>query len=277
MHLPSRRTCGWCCAVFDEPAAHPVRSFLLLKTALVTDRKAHEIGLWKEWKAGGKQPEDLDPLLKLYQPVINRKVMQWKAPSIPVSAFKAELQGHLIKAMDKYDPNRGAALNTHVEIHLQKAMRYNNRFQNLAYIPEGQAGQIGRINKAHDQLSEDLGRAPSFTELGQHLGMPAKRVETIQKARRRDIRASDFEDSEPEGKTTSYEEQSLAVAKNILPQLFPNKPDMHELFHYTFGTAGYPQVSSTTELAKRLGKSQPQVSRMKTLLGTTLKERMGLR
>lgn len=254
----------------------PVSTFLSEKHAYADSRKARELELWHQWKGGGKRPEDLDPLLKLYQPVINQKVMQWKAPSIPASAFRAELQGHLIKAMDKYDPNRGAALNTHVEIHLQKAKRYNNRYQNLAYIPEGQASQIGRINKAHDQLSEDLGHAPTYEELGKHLGMSAARVETIQKARVKDIRASDF-DADPTERGTSYEEQSLAVAKGILPQLFPNKPDMHELFHYTFGTGGFPQVSSTTELARRMGKSQSQVSRMKTELGATLRERMGLR
>lgn len=255
---------------------NPVGEFLSLKTAEVSSRKERELELWRQWKAGGKQPGDLDPLLKLYAPVINQKTVQWKAPAIPASAFKAELQTHLIKAFDKYDPNRGAALNTHVEIHLQKAKRYNNRFQNLAYIPEGQASHIGRIDKAKDELTEELGHAPSFAEIGKHLGMGAGRVETIQKARVRDIRASDFE-ADPTERATNYEEQSLAVAKNILPQLFPDKPDMHELFHYTFGTGGYPQVSSTSELARRMGKSQSQISRMKTQMGTTLKERMGLK
>lgn len=254
---------------------NPVSDFLSLKFAFADSRKERELELWRQWKAGGKKPDDLDPLLKLYQPVLNQKVVQWKAPAIPASAFRAELQTHLIKAFDKYDPTRGAALNTHVEIHLQKAKRYNNRYQNLAYIPEGQASQIGRINKAHDQLSEDLGHAPSYEEIGKHLGMSAARVETIQKARVKDIRASDFE-ADPTERGTSYEDQSLAVAKNILPQLFPDKPELHELFHYTFGTGGYPQVSSTTELARRMGKSQSQISRMKTHMGNTLKERMGL-
>jgi hypothetical protein len=252
-----------------------VELFLRHKTAAADGRKERDLMLWKQWKSGGKRPEDLDPLLKAYAPVFNQKLLHWKAPSLPKAAFRAELATQFIKALDKYDPNRGAALNTHVEINLRKAMRFNNRFQNLAYIPEGQASQIGAIQKAHDELSEDFGRPPSFAEIGKHIGMPPKRVETIQKARMRDIRASDFE-QDPTERSTSYEDQSLAVAKNILPQLFPDRPDFHLLFHYTFGTGGYPQVSSTTELAKRMKKTQPQISRMKTQMGNTLRQRMGL-
>ena len=255
---------------------NPARDFLSAKTAYVDSRKEHELALWKQWKSGGKKPDDLDPLLKLYQPVFNQKIVRWKAPSLPKAAFRAELTTQFIKALDKYDPTRGAALNTHVEIHLQKAMRYNNRFQNVGYIPEGQASQIGPIQKAHDRLSEDLGRPPTFAEIGRSIGMRADRVETIQKARVKDVRASDFE-SDPTERATNYEELSLAVAKNILPQLFPDKPEMHELFHFTFGTGGYPQVTSTTQLAKKLGKSQSQISRMKTEMGNTLKQRMGLK
>jgi DNA-directed RNA polymerase specialized sigma subunit len=254
---------------------NPISAFLEAKTAAIDSRKERDLGLWKQWKSGGKRPEDLDPLLKAYAPVFNQKTTQWKAPAIPKASFRAELATQFIKALDTYDPNRGAALNTHVDYNLRKAMRYVNRFQNRAYIPEGQTGQIGTIDKAHDELSEEFGRPPSFAEIGKHIGMPAGRVETIQKARRRDIRASDFEE-DPTERGSSYEEQSIAVAKNILPQIFPDKPEMHQLFHYTFGTGGFPQVTSTTELAKKMKKTQPQISRMKTQMGNTLKERMGL-
>ena len=253
----------------------PVTSFLLSKTALADSRKDRDLALWRDWKRGGKKPEDLDPLLKAYAPVFNQKTTRWKAPAVPKSAFQAELQTQFIHALETYDPNRGAALNTHVDLRLRKAMRLNNRFQNFAYIPEGQASHIGAINKAHDELSEELGRAPTFQEIGKHIGLPAARVETIQKARVRDIRASDFE-HDPTERGTSFEEQQLAVAKNILPQLFPDQPQMHELFHYSFGTGGYPQITSTGQLAKKMGKSPSQISRMKTELGHTLKQHMGL-
>lgn len=255
----------------------PVDDFFEVKEAARTARKQNEIDLWKTWKDNGQQPHHLEPLLKLYEPNLRYKTKQWKAPSVPESAFKAELQTHLIKALESYDPNRGAAINTHVEQRLHKAKRYNAKNQNMAYIPEGQISHIAKIQKAHDLLSEDFGRAPTFTEIADHLGMSPKRVETIQKSIRRDIPGSMLE-NDPTRVTHigAYEEQQIEVAKNILPQLFPNKPEFHTLFNYSFGTNDHPQITSTGELAKKMGKSQSQISRMKTTMGNELKKRMGL-
>lgn len=251
----------------------PVDDFLNHKVASQAARKQQEVDQWKRWKSSGS-PEDLAPLIKAYAPLLNQKTQLWKPPAVEPAAFKAELQQHLIRAFEKYDPSKGAALNTHVEIHLQKAKRYGNRYANLAYIPEGQSGQIGKIDKAHQELREELGRDPTHTEIADHLGMSPSMVARIQKARVKDVPASMFE-NDPTERGNSFEEQQLAVAQHILPQLFPNRPDMHELFHYTFGTNGYPQVLSTGELAKRMGRSASQISRMKTLMGSVLQKKLG--
>jgi len=260
---------------------NPVEGYLQTKKAAPSKRKEHEVELWKRWKSEGEKPEHLEPLLKLYEPVLAQKTRAWKAPTVPESAFQAELTTHLIKALQTYDPSKGAALNTHVETRLPKAMRYNNRYQNLAYIPEGQSGYIGKIQRAQNTLSDELGRAPTVDELGDHLGLPPKRVATILKAVKKDIpfgrsagpEAYDYTNSA--NSQRGFEEQQLAVAQHILPSIFPNKPEMHDLFNYTYGTNGFPQVSSTSALAKRMGKSQSQISRMKTQMGTTLRKQMG--
>ena len=261
----------------------PVDDYFQEKTSAKEQRKKHELDLWHRWKTEGQQPEHLKPLLDLYEPVIATKVRQWKAPTVPESAFRAELKSHIVKAFDSFDPNRGAALNTHVEARLPKAMRYNNRYQNLQYLPEGQSGQIGKIQKARDQLQEDLGRHPTTDELADHLGMTPRRIDTILKGVKRDIPMSRSGGSESydyaaggDHTGRQFEEQQIAVAQNVLHDIFPKNPDMHALFHYTFGTSGFPQVHSTGELAKRMGKSESQISRMKTQMGTTLRKHMGL-
>jgi hypothetical protein len=71
-----------------------------------------------------------------------------------------------------------------------------------------------------------------------------------------------------------FEQQQIEVASQILPTLFPNKPVMHELFHLTFGTGGYPQVRRTGAVAKKLNISESQVARMKTTMGNTLQKYM---
>jgi hypothetical protein len=263
---------------------NPVEAYEQVKAAAKEQRKADEVALWRRWKEGGEQPKHLAPLLKLYEPVFAKKTRDWKAPRVPESSFKGELHKHFIKALQKFDPNRNVALNTWVESMLPKAMRFNNRYQNLLYIPEGQAREIGKIQRATDALSEDLGRKPTSQEIAQHLGHPmtAKRVDTIRSAVRPAIPMSTSPDEAfdygtgGEGQGRSFEDQQIAIAQNILPKIFPGKPEFHVLFNHVFGTNGAQKISSTTTLAKKMGKSQSQVSRMKTQMGTILRKHMGL-
>jgi DNA-directed RNA polymerase specialized sigma subunit len=270
---------------------NPLDAYQESKEAAKTQRKQHEIDVWQHWKNNGEQPKHLEPLLKLYEPIFAQKIRQWKPKFVPESAFKADLIGHAIKAFKSYDPDRGAALNTHVEGGLRKAMRYGNRGANLSYIPEGQANKIGLLNKTKDELKEELSREPTYAELSAHIrglsskykDMTPKRVETIMKAVRRDIPMgrSAGEDSfdyssGSEAGGHGFEEQQIAVASQILDDIWPGKPDMHAVFNFTFATNDHPKVSSTGELAKRLKKSDAQVSRLKTQMGATLRRYMGL-
>jgi DNA-directed RNA polymerase specialized sigma subunit len=261
--------------------ANPLEDYSQTKQAAKEQRKAEELELWSRWKET-KKPEHLEPLLQRFEPIFQNH-MKAKPPMIPASAYHADLMGHAIKAFNSFDPSRGAALNTHVEWGLKKATRYGNRGANLSYVPEAMANKIEPINKARDILTEDLGRDPTHQEIAQHLGMPAARVKTIINAVRRDIPMShtggegnyDYSGSS-ESPEHELEEQQIAIAANVLPDIFPNKPEFHSLFNHLYGTNGLPQISSTTELAKKLGKSPSQISRMKSQLGATLKKHMGL-
>jgi len=263
---------------------NPAEEYFTAKEAAKEDRKKKELDLWHHWKNNGMQPQHLEPLLTMYGGTIAQKVKLWKAPRVPEAAFKLKLHEHMVDAFKTYDPNRGAALNTWVEGRLQKAKRFNARHQNIAYIPEGQIEHITPINKAIDHLTEELGREPTNAEISEHLNMQpgvrspltAKRVETIRQAQRKDIPSSAFE-SDPTPKGTNFEESQIEVASQVLPSLFPGKPEFHSLFNHIYGTNGHEKITSTTELAKKLGKNQQQIARMKTTLGNTLASSMGLR
>lgn len=256
----------------------PIDKYLETKLAAAAERKQNEIHLWQQWVASDEHPKHLEPLLKIYEPKLERKVKEWKAPNVSKAAFKLELQNHLIRAFRNYDPERGASLNTHVEMRLQKAKRYNSKQQNMAYIPEGKSGKISTIQRAHDHLSEEYGRPPTHVEIGDYLGMRPKLVEQIQKAQIRDVLGSSFESDPLETQRRgAYEDQQLAVVANTLPQVFPNKPEMHTLFNHIFATNDHARIISTTALAKKMGKSQPQIARMKSQMGAHLQKQFGLK
>ncbi len=242
----------------------PIEDFLLTKEAELKKKREEEIGQLNLWKQT-KQPEHLQPLLRAYEPVISQKMRQYKAPSIPDSAFKAELTKHLIGAFDSFDPNRGAQLNTHVVNRLRQAMRYNARFQNVAYIPEGQIAQIAPIQKAQNELTEQFGRDPTVDEIADHMGRTPKFVNRVLTSQRRDIPASMFE--------TDPAETGLARDEEVL-SLLPHSlnPQENQVFSHLYGDKKHLHPGSMGGLAKQLGMSNSQLARVHTSILKKYKE-----
>lgn len=243
---------------------NPITEFKEYRQQTSTARKDKEVALWERWKKAPdhEKPDHLAPLLRAYEPTFNRKVSEWSmgARAIEPAAFKAELQKQFINALGNYDPSR-AALSTHVEMRLQKAKRFVGTHQNLAYIPEGQARYIGPIQKARDELTEQFGRDPTHNEIADHLGMTLKKVEQISKSVKKDIPASLLV-SDPSARASSRELEVLDLLQYDL------STEEKQVFDYLFGRNGMPQIQSTNDLAKKLKKSAPQISRLKsTILG----------
>lgn len=238
--------------------------------AFQNTRKEHEVTLWSKWNDNGRQAEHLEPLIKAYEPLISQKVRQWNAPAVNKTAFKAELQKHLIKAFETYDPERGAAINTHVENRLVKAHRYRNRYQNVRYIPEGKSEKIGPLQRASDQLTEDFGRPPTHEELADHLEWPLKQVQTLYKAINRDVPAS--KPSSTGTATAQVNMQQLPRDQEVIQLLhYELNPEELKVFNHIYGRDGHKKMDSTNDLAKELNKSPSQISRIKTTIADKYK------
>jgi DNA-directed RNA polymerase specialized sigma subunit len=253
-----------------------VDEFLEAKKKLPSAKRGQEHELWHQWNNSGRKPEHLEPLIKAYQPVVQAKIREWKAPKLVQSAFEAELRTHLIKAFESYDPNRGASLRTHVEKPLLKALRYVVKNQNVAYIPEGQTSNIGKLQRARDELHEELGRDPTPTELADRVNetyprarLTTKRVEDIQRNIIAD-RPSSTWSWDPTAKPSSREQEVLDLIQAELHDVFPH-PEERLVFEHIYGLNGKAQISATNDLAKKLGKSPSQISRLKSSVGARVK------
>lgn len=226
-------------------------------------RHEKDLNLWHSWNSNGRAPEHLEPLMTQFNPLVKKKVREWTPPSIPSSVMDAEINKHLISAFESYDPAK-ASLNTHVNYRIQKALRFMGQYQNMAYIPEGKSRHIGEVQKAENQLSQDLGRVPTPDELSTHLGMPVRQVSAIQKSIRRDIAGSSFE-SDPNPHSNPREQEVL----DLLPATLT--PEENAVFDHIYGRNGKRKIESTRDLAKQLGKSDSQVSRIKSQIITKFK------
>lgn len=252
---------------------NPVEAFENFRSKEAADRANEDLQLWHQWDQGGRTAEGLEPLMQRYEPLLARSQKTWKAPAVNPAAFRAELQKHFINAAHSFDPNQGAAFNTHVQTRLKKALRYNTQHQNVGYIPEDKARRIGAINRAADALQEDLGRAPTPDEIGGQIGLRGEQVRTIQKGVRRDIPGSVFEEKGQDPiELVGSREQDVIRLMGRAPEQYLS-PEEVTIFKHIYGT-GSPKMSGTGELARKLNMSQSRVSRLKSSIGAKIKQNM---
>lgn len=245
---------------------NPIDTFVQLKQQDNTARRQKDFDLWHAWKNAPEEerPEKLEPLLNAFQPLVNQKTKEWKPPMIPKSSFQGELQKHLIAAFETYNPDK-AALTTHVHNRIQKVKRYVAQNQNMAYIPEAKIRLIGPIDRAINELNEDLGREPTHSEIADHLGLSVRTVTNVQKARRKDIPGSAFMDDPSPNLSSRFNEVKDLIHENLSPQ--------QQLVHeHMYGLNGKKQIEKTNDLAKQLNMSASQVSRLKSGIIAQYKE-----
>lgn len=257
-------------------AENPVEELEEHQKTAATQRREHEHKLWETWNQGGRKPEDLEPLLNVFAPVVAAKTREWKAPRLNENAFKADIHTHMIKAFETYNPNHGASLRTHIEHRIQKSKRYNAKNQNFAYIPEEPASFIGKINKAKDELMEEHGRDPTHQELAAHVSyldpkarMTPKKIKEIMEWQRPDLPSSGWS-YDPAPRVGNREQEVLGLIQAEITSVFPSQ-DERAVFEYIYGLNGKPTVTGTNELAAKLGKSPSQVSRIKKSIGNKVK------
>jgi DNA-directed RNA polymerase specialized sigma subunit len=246
---------------------NPIDEYNEQKKQAATQRSQDDFTRWQHWNDNGRQPEHLEPLLKSFKPVISQAVNMYRAPTVQKSAFEAAATKQAIEAFQTYDPNRGAALATHVIGRMKKLQRENNKLQNKAYIPEGKAGQIGKIQRATAFLQEDLERDPTANEIAKHMGIPVKQVTGVLSAMKKDIVASQFE-NDPTKIPSAREQEVLDLLPYSLDQ------EQKEVFDHLFGHNGKKKLTHTNEIASALGKNPSQVSRIRTSILNQFQEHM---
>lgn len=255
----------------------PLEDYLQFKKVSAVRRTEQDMEAFETWK-GRPNKRNLSALLRRFEPEFNKRVSVWKAKKVDAAAFKADLKKNAITAFTTYDPTRGASLRTHVNNLLKRSQRFNAKYQNMAFIPEEKAALITPIQQATDQLTQEMGAAPSNRDIANFLNTQSvllpKRVvgrvtpslvRTVQKYQIKDIPGSAFE-TDPTVRVPSFERETLGLLRSAL------SGDERTVYDYMYGKGGKPQITSTGQIAKRMGKSPSQVSRLKSKIQATYKK-----
>ena len=224
-----------------------------LASTAVTTRQEQDLELWRKWKAA---PTDVNAsaLLRAMDPLIAREVNKWSG-SLARPLLETEGKRLAMEAFHSYDPNRGAALGTHVVNQLQKMSRLSYSNQNVARLPENKMLQYHAFTLAHATLQDELGRAPTSEELSDHLGWSNKHLTTF---RRETTHQELLESGGTEGTSTgTFTADEADHTVDFIHHGLP--PRQRAIFEHLTGYGG-AEILSNQQIQKKLNITQGQYS-----------------
>ena len=201
------------------------------------DYKAKDEVLYNAWKTT-KSKEDMSKLIEHLHPIIFSQVHR-QAGSLPQSALAGTGRLWAMKAVETYNPDKGATLSTHVANYIRKIKRQNYKYRGPARLSENKQMEFESYRRAKENLTDELARDPSPDELARQLGWSKGAVIKFSKLHFTDVNEGSVENA------TQYETFS---DKNLLLQTLINRltPEEKIIFENK-GKIPAPQ------LAKKLG------------------------
>jgi len=244
-----------------EPASAPHETAVAPRP---TARASEDARLFARYKRTRDQAAR-DELVARFLPLAKRLARRYAENAeyddlVQVASFA------LIKAVDRYDPDRGLAFSTYaVPTIVGELKRYFRDHTWTVRVPRDLHDQALRVYRASDRLTGTLGRSPSAGEIAEALNTSVESVlealQTVSAKRPDRLDApSDYEDGEPEGPIAAFEEEGFAVAEasaTMAPLLSRLTPREQQILRLRF-----EHDLTQSEIGALLGISQMHVSRI---------------
>lgn len=227
-----------------------------LKEAI--DRQEREAKLWERWKMD-RTPDNLEPLLTSFKPMIRSVVRKWSGSGIPDPVLTANAEVFAVRAFDSFNPKKNASLGTHVYNNVQRVSRVVTSNQNVARIPEHRVAKIGTYQNIKSHLEGELDREPTSAELADRLNWSLKDVNRMESALRQDLLSSDDVLGDYHRPGWRQEERDRDLVDFIYYELSPREKTV---FEYLTGKYG-KEKKTASEIARIMGVSNATVSRIR--------------
>jgi RNA polymerase sigma-B factor len=245
-------------------SAPPAR---LTPTTVVPHGKANsEHGLFARWQRDG-DPAAREALVERFTPLTRNLARRYSRSSVPFDDLLQVAMLGLLKALDRYDAERGHSFQSFaVPTVLGEMRRYFRDSGWAVHVPRGSQERALRVRSAHEQLMEERGHAPTVDELAEHLLLEAEEVldalqvlngyETVSLDAPRPGAPENASFAESIGEDDERFERvelGLTVASGVQAL----SPREREILHMRFA-----EDLTQTQIAARVGISQMQVSRL---------------
>lgn len=222
-------------------------------------------GRWRRENDGAAREE----LIARFSPLARGLARRYRHTSEPYEDLCQVAQLGLIKAIDGYDPDRGFTFKAYaIPTILGELRRHFRSASWTVHVPRAAQERVLELRDAERVLTDERGRSPSVPELAQFMELSIEEVLEAMQAMRalgsvsldapRGGDAGDEEDSYMDtigAEDSRYElvelDTDLAAALRLL------EPRQREILRLRF-----VEELTQSEIAKRLGVSQMQISRL---------------
>lgn len=159
----------------ETPERNSIKTYLqeIGKIDLLTP--AQEVSLAKRIQAGDKAARDL--MIESNLRLVVKIAHDYKDFGLPVLDLISEGNIGLIKAVERFDPEKGGKLSTYAAWWIKQSIKRALANQSKTIrLPVHLVDKISRMRKMAMALTEELGRDPTDQELADMLEMPVNKV-----------------------------------------------------------------------------------------------------
>ena len=149
------------------------------RTPLITPQQ--EVALSKRIRRG--DGEARDQMIRANLRLVVKIAREYEAYGVPLLDLINEGNIGLMKAVERFDPNKGAKLSTYAAWWIKQAIRraLSNQSKTIR-LPVHVGDKLLHVRRTSIKLEEELGREPTLEELASELDMPSARLEALRNA-----------------------------------------------------------------------------------------------
>jgi DNA-directed RNA polymerase specialized sigma subunit len=226
---------------------------------------AEPYAAWKK-KPG---PETNAAMLSALRPTIEGAVRTHVGTPNPLIVGRAKLLA--LEGLKSYDPAIGK-LQTHLYNHMQGLKRINRQQTQIIRTPERISLERQRLRGAEGELTAQLGRDPTDTELSDFMSLPMSRIAKIKGWKPAAAEGSFGATPDSDGSPAVVSDRSKLWAQIVYDEL----DDYHrKIMEHSMGLHGRPVLSNQQVAAKML-RSPGAISQAKARIQQKLDEQYDL-
>jgi len=182
-----------------------------------------EVQLARRIKKGDKQARDL--MIRANLRLVVKIAHDYSNFGLPLNDLISEGNIGLIKAVERFDPDKGGKLSTYAAWWIKQSIKRALANQSKAIrLPVHLVDKIAKMRKLIVQLTEDLGREPTDEEVGIVMGIPVNKIAHLKTV---SVRPTSLDAPIGEDEGTSFgdivgDDKALSPFENLKNKSFSN-------------------------------------------------------